>query len=35
MTNTEGGDEFEAALKQDLPRVLEKQARAVGRDRGE
>ena len=29
-----GDDEFEAALKQDLPRGFEKQARAVGRDRG-
>src|SRR5580692_9418481 len=27
-------DDFEAALKQDLPRGLEKQARVIGRDRG-
>lgn len=34
MAVMEGGEAFEAALRQDLPRGLEKQARAVGRDRG-
>ena len=34
MTAIVGKDKFEAALKQDLPRGLEKQARATGRERG-
>jgi type IV secretion system protein VirD4 len=32
--NQERDDDFEGALKQDLPRGLEKQARVIGRDRG-
>jgi type IV secretion system protein VirD4 len=33
MTSGEGGDDFEAALRRDLPRGLDKPARAVGRER--
>lgn len=34
MTNHSDVSDFEAGLKQDLPRGLEKQARMIGRDRG-